>query len=84
MNKHSLLELAINEFNNGRFFESHDSFEIVWESLHGDDRRFMQGMIHVAIGSFYAVRKTMPGPQRRLSGLSSDYPNIAPKNLALM
>ncbi len=78
VNKHSLLELAINEFNNGRFFESHDSFEIVWESLHGDDRRFMQGMIHVAIGSFYAVRKNHAGAttqiERAIERLSEHRP----------
>lgn len=61
MDKHSLLELAVAEFNSGRFFESHDSFEIMWESLQGDDRRFMQGMIHAAIGSFHAARSNHAG-----------------------
>jgi predicted metal-dependent hydrolase len=61
VDKHSLLELAVAEFNSGRFFESHDSFEIMWESLQGDDRRFMQGMIHAAIGSFHAARSNHAG-----------------------
>lgn len=61
MNERSLLELAVAEFNSGRFFESHDSFEMMWESLHGDDRRFMQGMIHAAIGSFHATRNNHAG-----------------------
>lgn len=66
MQERSLLELAVAEFNSGRFFESHDSFEMMWESLQGDDRRFMQGMIHAAIGSFHAVRNNHAGATTQL------------------
>ena len=66
------------EFNSGRFFESHDSFEMMWESLHGDDRRFMQGMIHAAIGSFHAVRNNPAGAttqiERAIERLSEHRP----------
>ena len=39
---------------------------MMWESLQGDDRRFMQGMIHAAIGSFHAARNNHSGATTQL------------------
>jgi len=35
-------------FNSGRFWESHEAWESVWQRHTGDDRIFFQGLIQVA------------------------------------
>jgi uncharacterized protein len=46
-------ELGVAEFNEGRFFESHDTFEELWRDARGQHRIFLQGLIHLAIGLFH-------------------------------
>jgi hypothetical protein len=43
---------GIQEFNQGLFFECHETLEEIWLEEHGDDREFYQGIIQVAAG-FY-------------------------------
>jgi predicted metal-dependent hydrolase len=43
---------GIHEFNQGLFFECHETLEEIWLEEHGDDREFYQGIIQVAAG-FY-------------------------------
>jgi predicted metal-dependent hydrolase len=47
-----LLVKGIQEFNQGLFFECHETLEEIWLEEHGDDREFYQGIIQVAAG-FY-------------------------------
>src|SRR5262245_30449389 len=37
-------------FNAGDFFEAHEVWEDLWSESHGDERRFVQGLIHAAVG----------------------------------
>jgi predicted metal-dependent hydrolase len=41
---------GVEEFNNHRFFECHETLEEIWLEEHGEDRLFYQGLIQVAAG----------------------------------
>jgi len=43
---------GIDEFNQGLFFECHETWEEIWLEEHGEDRPFYQGMIQIAAGYF--------------------------------
>ncbi len=43
---------GIEEFNNGLYFECHETLEEIWLEDHGPDREFYQGIIQVAAGYF--------------------------------
>ncbi|HWP57704.1 MAG TPA: DUF309 domain-containing protein [Candidatus Acidoferrales bacterium] len=41
---------GIEEFNEGLFFECHETLEEIWLEEHGRDREFYQGLIQIAAG----------------------------------
>jgi uncharacterized protein len=43
---------GIDEFNQGLFFECHETLEEIWLENHGEDRSFYQGIIQIAAGYF--------------------------------
>jgi uncharacterized protein len=43
---------GIEEFNQGLFFECHETLEEIWLEDHGEDRKFYQGIIQIAAGYF--------------------------------
>ena len=43
---------GIDEFNQGLFFECHETLEEIWLEEHGEKRRFYQGIIQIAAGYF--------------------------------
>jgi hypothetical protein len=40
-------------FNDEDYFEAHEVWEDLWAESHGDDRRFVQGLIQAAVGLFH-------------------------------
>ncbi len=46
------LQKGIDEFNQGLFFECHETLEEIWQEDHGEDRLFYQGIIQIAAGYF--------------------------------
>jgi uncharacterized protein len=40
-------------FNEHDFFEAHEVWEDLWSESHGDERRFVQGLIQAAVGLFH-------------------------------
>lgn len=46
-------ELGLREFRQARYFEAHDIWEDFWHGLRGPDRRFVQGLIHLAVGAYH-------------------------------
>ena len=40
-------------FNAQDYFEAHEVWEDLWAESHGDDRRFVQGLIQAAVGLFH-------------------------------
>jgi uncharacterized protein len=43
---------GIDEFNQGLFFECHETLEEIWLEEHGEERKFYQGIIQIAAGYF--------------------------------
>ena len=44
---------GVREFNEGCYFECHDTLEDLWAGLRGDARDFFQGLIQVAVGYYH-------------------------------
>lgn len=40
-------------FNDRDYFEAHEAWEDLWATMHGDERRFVQGLIQAAVGLFH-------------------------------
>ena len=36
---------ALNLFNNQKWYEAHDAFEDIWNTLEGDERQIIQGIL---------------------------------------
>jgi predicted metal-dependent hydrolase len=50
---------GIEEFNQGLFFECHETLEEIWLEEHGHDRTFFQGLIQIAAG-YYKLQQGVP------------------------
>jgi len=44
---------GVREFNEGYYFECHDTLEDLWSGLRGESRDFFQGLIQVAVGCYH-------------------------------
>lgn len=44
---------GVAEFNDGFYFECHDTLEDLWAGLRGPSRDFFQGLIQVAVGYYH-------------------------------
>lgn len=60
-------ELGIAEFNEGRYFECHDTFEEIWMDERGEPKRFLQGLIQGSVGIFHATRCNFTGAYSQLT-----------------
>ena len=47
------LDRGVAEFNDGFYFECHDTLEDLWSGLRGPSRDFFQGLIQVAVGHYH-------------------------------
>jgi predicted metal-dependent hydrolase len=45
---------GVTAFKAGDFYLAHDLWEEVWQSYRAQDRLFLQGLIHVAVGCYHA------------------------------
>src|ERR1700748_2661962 len=61
-----LLARGIEHFNRGEFFEAHEVWEEAWTPERDPRRRFLQSLIHVAVGSYHATRGNPEGASRQL------------------
>lgn len=52
---------GVEEFNQGFFFECHETLEEIWLEENGPDRAFYQGIIQVAAGFFKWEQGVLPG-----------------------
>ncbi|HSF17653.1 MAG TPA: DUF309 domain-containing protein [Vicinamibacteria bacterium] len=56
-----LLERAADLFNRKLYFECHDLLEEAWAEEKGDDRAFLQGLIHVSVGLYHLAAGNTTG-----------------------
>ena len=47
------LAKGVAQFNDGLFFECHDTLEEVWSGVRGPSRDFFQGLIQAAVGFYH-------------------------------
>jgi predicted metal-dependent hydrolase len=52
---------GVAEFNDGLFFECHDTLEELWSGLRGPSRDFFQGLIQVAVAFHHVGNGNAPG-----------------------
>jgi uncharacterized protein len=70
-------------FNHADFFESHEALEDVWRATVGPERKFLQGLIQVAValhhhsrGNLGGARSVMRRAVRNLSQYPKDFGGI--------
>ena len=56
-----LMQLAVDHFNAGDFFESHEFWEDMWHEEAPRERDFVQGLIQVAAGLVHFQRGNLRG-----------------------
>ncbi len=64
----------LGHFNHGEFFEAHEVLEDVWRAAPGPEKKFLQGLIQVAValyhhgkGNLVGARSVMKRARRNLS-----------------
>ena len=79
---HNVEELylkAIDYFDNGYFFEAHDTFEELWMDDRDEAKRFYQGLVQLSTGFYHLVMNNLKGAESQLTkGVEklSSYPSI--------
>lgn len=56
---------GIEEFNQGLFFECHETLEEIWLEDHGEDRKFYQALIQIAAG-YFKLQQNVPAGALKL------------------
>ena len=57
---------GVEEFNNGMFFECHETLEDVWHGIRGSARDFFQGLIQIAVGFYHLDNANLVGSRSQL------------------
>ena len=52
-------------FNSGAYFEAHEAWEELWTGATGDERLFLQALIHFAVGCHHHSRANRVGAVRQ-------------------
>ena len=55
------LFIALNLFNNQKWYEAHDAFEEIWNSVDGDERQVIQGILQVSVSQFHLSKGNLNG-----------------------
>ena len=53
--------IALNLFNNQEWYEAHDAFEEIWNSVDGDERQVIQGILQVSVSQFHLSKGNLNG-----------------------
>jgi len=53
--------VALNLFNNKKWYEAHDAFEEIWNSVDGDERQVIQGILQVSVSQFHLSKGNFNG-----------------------
>ena len=61
-----LFERGVAEFNDGLYFECHDTLEEMWAGLRGPARDFFQGLIQVSVAFYHLGGGNLPGARSML------------------
>ena len=53
--------IALNLFNDHKWYEAHDAFEEIWNSVDGDERQVIQGILQVSVSQFHLSKGNLNG-----------------------
>jgi predicted metal-dependent hydrolase len=74
------LERGVAQFNEGLYFECHDTLEELWSGIRGPSRDFFQGLIQVSVGLYHLGNENREGARsmferalKRLDGYPPRY-----------
>ena len=67
MDKTAALRKGIKEFNDGDYFECHETLEDVWMIEVGPDRPFYQGLLQLSVGCFHLLNRNYVGAESQWS-----------------
>jgi predicted metal-dependent hydrolase len=56
-------ERGVAEFNQGLFFECHDTLEDLWAGIRGPSRNFFQGLIQVSVAFYHLTGGNLAGAE---------------------
>jgi uncharacterized protein len=76
-------EEGIELFNQGRFFDCHESWEEVWKQAHGAEKLFYQGLIQAAVAILHAQRGNRDGARSLYAKARAKLDSIAPEHMGL-
>ena len=74
---------GVSQYNEGFFFEAHETLEDLWMQSPWPTRRFLQGLIQLAAGFVHFVRHEYPGTVRLLSHAHEKLNDFAPRYLGV-
>ena len=60
-NSKDAFSIALNLFNNHEWYEAHDAFEEIWNSVDGDERQVIQGILQVSVSQFHLSKGNLNG-----------------------
>ena len=55
------LHFALKLFNNHKWYEAHDAFEDIWNTVDGDERQVIQGILQVSVSQFHLSKGNLNG-----------------------
>jgi hypothetical protein len=61
-----VLAQAAGLFNRKHYFECHEVLEDAWMESLGDEKQFLQGLIHIAVGLYHAAAENYKGASNQL------------------
>jgi predicted metal-dependent hydrolase len=64
----------------GAYFEAHEELEDEWRSAPGEERDFLQGLVHVTVAWYQAGRGNRPGCERQLAKAARRLARYAPEH----
>jgi len=85
---HDPWQAGVELFRAGRYFETHEEWEIAWRDATAAERDFYQGMVHVTVALYQAgrdnavgARSQMRKARRRLAGYGAHHHGVELKRL---
>ena len=52
---------ALDLFNSQKWYEAHDAFEDIWNTLNGDERQIIQGILQVSVSQYHLSKGNLNG-----------------------
>jgi len=72
-------EEAIAQFNNGDYYNCHDTLEAIWNDAWQSDRAFYKGILQIAVGLYHLQNQNWHGASILLGEGTSRLPEYLPE-----